>query len=111
MKISSSSELDALSSRPRAIVYKSFREHQIRRKYVKSNEEVAMNCDLILTENSCRLCLGEAQDGNLININTHFLVEKRLVDCLQIFKFLDIKVWLKTIINCLFHMSCLLDPR
>lgn len=51
-----------------------------------------MNCDLILTENSCRFCLGEAEDGNIINEKTYLKVEKRLVKSTEIFAFINLKV-------------------
>lgn len=51
-----------------------------------------MNCDLILTENSCRYCLGDAQDGNVISQRTYFYVEKRLIECGEILKYLELTV-------------------
>lgn len=50
-----------------------------------------MNCDLILTADSCRFCLGES--GTNISIQgSYFLVEKRLVQCKQIFDFLRLSL-------------------
>lgn len=53
-----------------------------------------MNCDLILTENSCRFCLGDAEaTGSNISLEgSYFLVEKRLVKCKEIFDFLEMKI-------------------
>lgn len=53
-----------------------------------------MNCDLILTENSCRFCLGDAQDGNAIfcDRKSYLCVEKRLVEVGEIFKFVNLKI-------------------
>lgn len=53
-----------------------------------------MNCDLILNENSCRFCLGDAENGTEIfsERKNYFCVQKRLINCDEIFKFLDIKI-------------------
>lgn len=53
-----------------------------------------MNCDLILTENSCRLCLGDAKEGNVIfsDMKTYFYVEKRLIEFDDISKFVNINI-------------------
>lgn len=53
-----------------------------------------MNCDLILTENSCRFCLGDAQDGVSIQSTqkSYFCVDKRLVLTSDILSFLNLKI-------------------
>lgn len=53
-----------------------------------------MNCDLILNENSCRFCLGDAQDGNAIfcDQKSYFCVEKRLIEIGNILSFLNLKI-------------------
>lgn len=52
-----------------------------------------MNCDLILTEESCRFCLGETgETGTNISQESYFYVEKRLVQCKEIFNFLELRL-------------------
>lgn len=53
-----------------------------------------MNCDLILTENSCRFCLGYAENGTKVfcDKKTYFCVEKRLVDSNKVLQFLNLKI-------------------
>lgn len=53
-----------------------------------------MNCDLILTENSCRFCLSDAKDGNAIfcDRKSYFCVEKRLIEIGDILNFVNLKI-------------------
>lgn len=53
-----------------------------------------MNCDLKLTENSCRFCLGDSEENgtNISLQGSYFLVEKRLIQCKQVFDFLELKI-------------------
>lgn len=53
-----------------------------------------MNCDLILNEDSCRFCLGEATKGSAIiySNDTYFCVDRRLKKCGDILDFLDLKI-------------------
>lgn len=58
-----------------------------------------MNCDLLLTESSCRFCLGDAKDGTPLYSRpkqTFFCVEKRLIDSAEVFRFLDFKIDFET---------------
>lgn len=53
-----------------------------------------MNCDLLLTENSCRFCLGDAKDGSFIysKQKSFLCVERRLIEAASIFQFLGLKI-------------------
>lgn len=52
-----------------------------------------MNCDLILTEESCRFCLGDAIGGNSIVDSEHYLcVDGRITRTSQILRAVDLKV-------------------
>lgn len=53
-----------------------------------------MNCDLILTEDSCRFCLGDTTQGSATSFSpdTYFYVDRRLKRCGEIFELLDLKI-------------------
>lgn len=52
-----------------------------------------MNCDLILTEDSCRFCLGDAVGGNSILEGEHYLfVDRRITKTEDILRTVNLKV-------------------